>query len=294
MDDDIAPDVDFEKETAAFEQGEKTETTEPERHSGPDGSLVPDSKPEPAVVQKQEVPLAALLEERREWKERYASLEKQLTTQAELNAKGQERLEKLAQAIAGKQADSTAPPQFEHDPLGNLKYGTETALNTVQELKQWKEQQEAEQKQRVQFESFRSAVNSREQDFAKDHPDYWQAAEHVVKAQKEMLELYGVPPEQLNAALAQQISAIAANALRAGKNPAEVTYELAKRQGFRAGQKQPDIATLAKGVEAAKTVPSGKESFSEMSLEALAQMADEDFDKLVDDPVAWKKAIRAA
>lgn len=287
--DDIAPDVDFDAETKAFEEGnpspeEQVEVVEQKVEAPP-----AQSAPAPAA---KEVPLSALLEERREWKEKYSNLEKQLQEQSETFKRGNERLEKLAQVLQGK--TDTAPPQFEQDPLGNLKYGADTALNEVQSLKAWKEKFEQEQQQARQFDSFRMAVNEREQSFAKEHPDYWQAAEHVVKTQREQLELLGVPGDQINTILAQQLSGFAATALRSGKNPAEVTYELAKRQGFRAGQKQQDIATLAKGVEAAKSVPSGGKEDATLSLEALSQMSDEDFDKLVDDPKTWGKIGRAA
>lgn len=285
MNDEIAPDVDFDAEAKAFEEGQTVE------EAAQEAPVVEEPKVEPAPVQTKEVPLSALLDERREWKERYSALERQIQEQAEKYNKGNERLEKLAQVLQGK--TEQAPPQFEQDPLGNLKHGADTALTEVQNLKQWKEQFEAQQKQQAQFEAFRSTVNSHEQAFAKNHDDYWQAAEHVVKTHREQLELMGVPQDQITQVLSQQLSGIAATALRTGKNPAEVTYELAKRSGFKAGQKQPDIATLAKGVEAAKTVPSGKQDMS-LSLESLSNMSDEDFDRLVDDPKSWAKVGRAA
>ncbi len=233
--------------------------------------------------QDKTVPLATLLEERNEWKQRYAELEAKFS-------KGNERVEKLYEAL--NKNDAPPPPEFETDPLGNLRHTNESVNKEMAELKKWRENLETSQKAQQQFQEFHQRVSGAEAKFAESHPDYWEAAQHVVNSQRDTLELLGVPKEQINLALQRHLAGMAAAALQAGKDPAQVTYELAKKSGY-AGKKT-DMTTLQKGVEASKSVPSGRSSESSLSLESLSKLSDEDFDRLVDDPKAWSKLGRAA
>ena len=267
--DDIAEDVDIQAELAKFSEAEA-----PAPEAPAEEPKVEAPKAEP---QERTVPLAALLEERNKWK---SEVEELKTTVS----KGNERLEKLFQAI--NQEQPKAPPQYDNDPLGHLKYGAETAMSEVESLKKWKGDFETQQKQQAEFGKFVSVVQQEEKKFAVQHKDYWEAAEFVKQAQKEEFELLGVPEDQIDQALSQKLIGLTAAAMRSGKSPAEVTYKLAQKYGFKGAAKSgPSLETLAKGQEAAKTVPSGKEDLP-VSLEALAQMSDEDFDR------AWDKVVK--
>ena len=277
MSDDVfGEDVDLEKIENPEESVQEVEAST-EEHAEPE---------QPVVEPKEEktVPLAALLDERNEWKQRYAELEARLS-------KGNERVEKLFEAL--NKTDQPSPPEYEQDPLGNLKYSTESVRKEIEETRKWREQLENSQKTQQQFQEFHNRVNSAEARFAQEHPDYWEAAQHVAKTQKETLELLGVPNEHLDTALQRHLMGLVATAMQTGKDPAKVIYDLAKKGGF-SGKKPQDMETLKKGVEASKSVPSGKNNETSLSLEGLAKLSDEDFDKLVDDPTAWSKLGRAA
>jgi len=230
------------------------------------------------------VPLAALLDERKEWKDRYAELEQKLS-------KGNERVEKLYEAL--NKPEQPQVPEFETDPLGNLRHTNDSVSKELHEMKSWREQLEVNQKQQAQIAEFTGKVTAAEQKFAESNPDYWEAAQHVVNMQRETLELLGVPKEHINAALNRHLAGFAATALQSGKDPAQVTYELAKKSGFKKSQGQ-NMDTLKKGVEASRSVPSGRNTETTLSIEGLAKLSDEDFDKLVDDPKAWSKLGHAA
>lgn len=227
------------------------------------------------VKEEKTVPLAALLEERNDWKQKYAELESKLS-------KGNERVEKLYEAL---NKPKEAPPEFEQDPLGHLRHSKEQAEREVQEMKKWRENVESSQRNQNEFAAFQQRVNASEAKFAESNPDYWEAAQFVAKAKRDELEELGIPSEQINAVLQNQLVALTATALKSQKDPAQVIYSLAKKGGF---SKKQDIGTLQKGVAASKAVPSGRSVDKSLSIESLAGMSDDEFDRIIDDPKAWK------
>lgn len=270
--DDIAEDVDIQAE---LDKAGEVEAQQPTPEPPPEPA-----KAEPVVEPRADksVPLAALLEERNKWKSEVEELKSTV-------AKGNERLEKL---MAAFQTEQKPPePQFEQDPLGHLKYQAEMARREAEELKNWKSQFEQARTQQEQMEVFRNQVASQEAAFASRQSDYMDAAKYVREFEQSKLEMLGLQGPQLAHALEQQMVAMAAQALRIGKNPAEVAYEYAKRAGYKPQATGNNIETLKRGAEASKTVPSGSGEPA-LTLEALASMNDDDFDALVDDK-NWSK-----
>lgn len=236
---------------------------------------VPEQEVKAEIKEEKTVPLAALLEERNDWKAKYAELEAKLS-------KGNERVEKLYEALNKPEAQA---PEYEQDPLGHLRHSKDLAEKEVQEMKKWRENLENSQKAQNEFAAFQQRVNNSEAKFAESNPDYWEAAQFVAKAKRDELEELGIPNEQINSVLQNQLVALTATALRGQKDPAQVIYALAKKSGF---AKKQNIETLQKGVSASKSVPSGRTVDKSLSIESLAGMSDDDFDKIIDDPKAWK------
>lgn len=79
-----------------------------------------------------------------------------------------------------------------------------------------------------------------ESDFASDHPDYYKAAAYYREQRTNELEELGYVGYKLNRKLAEELYGLAGDVMGAGRDPAEVVYNLAKKRGFASGK---DAAT---------------------------------------------------
>ena len=283
----LGEDVDIQKELAAAEKETVLEapesltvTAEPETVESavePEVAETPEVKAKP---EKKMVPLPALMEARKETKELKEQMKKLQEEGASRLAEVQRRLEALANPPAPK-------PVFEENPAGFLK----------DEVDQLKKDRDAfqQQTQQVQLgQAIDGRLNSSEIAFAKEHADYSEAAKHLADIIHKNLAVVGVPQERHDMAFKQEVRNITIAAAKAGKEPAELIYEMAKNYGY--SQKKPDtkseekIETLKKGEEASKSLGSGgKGEAGALSLDSLARMDDDDFAVLVADDKKWKQ-----
>lgn len=241
------------------------------------------------------IPLGAVQEARNENK----TLRKELE---ELKTKwtgGEERLNKLLQAVQGK---TDEPPAFDKDPLGNLSAKNKALEEKIAALEanQTKSTQESEQSRKVR--EFSTNVRSAERAFVEKNPDYGDAVAVVQGIWRAELESAGVPEQLIESTLSRKGAAFSYAAMQKEQNPAEAVYKLAQRLGYKKAEKSEEkegrkeketLKTIAKGQEAEKSLPSGKGS-AEFSLDQLASMSDEDMEDFVKDPKNWKKLQRAA
>lgn len=289
--DNFAPDVDI-----AAEMGEEPpieQASEPAQEPAKQESQQEPAQ-EPAQAPKQEqaqppaqkmVPLAALHEERirrREIERQYAEQKKALEDQL-------------------KQYQNPVP-KFEDDPANNLRHEAEATKARLEQMERAVQQTRQEQEARTFEQQIASNTQAAEQAFAKAKPEYFTAVQYLQSVADKNLQLMGMDdPAARQAQIRQDAMAMSLKALQAGKNPAEVAFQLAVNYGFKAGQPdqqlnaQPDaqkkIATLQQGQRAAASMPSGGGKSVPMSIEALAQLDDDEFNKAIDDPAVWKKLI---
>ncbi len=243
----------------------------------------PQTDEQPTTEQPQEkpkqednrtVPLAALHEERARRKEERERAEK-------MEQRFQQLLEKL-----GPQAEQPKIPDFEAAPADHLKAGLDATQKELAEFKKWRDEQSQQSWQAQQHHQFVQTYASAAQEFAAKQTDFPLAYKHLMADRDaELQELGFVDAANRHRILQAEEQGIVAQALQNGKNPAEVLYAVAKRRGFKGGagtaeDAETKIETLRKGANASNpTAGGGGNAEPPMSLEALARMSDEDFDK---------------
>lgn len=286
--DSIAPDVDFNAEPEA-------ETPVAESDVQLEIPVKEEPKAEPKAEETKPpklVPLEALHESRikeREWRDKAVQVEKE----------AKERFEKLEQRLERLANPPPAVPTFADDPAGNLQHQvaeTKAELAAVrQESANARKNQEASQ-----FEQqIAATTQASEVTFAKEHPDYLNAVQHLQAIADKNLLMMGVgDPAQRQAQIRKDALAMSLKSLQMGKSPAEVAYQLAVNYGYKAGSEPAKTSEAAKKIETIQagqktgSLPAGGSKTTALTLSALEQMDDDDFNKLVDDPSSWNKLVR--
>lgn len=305
-----------EQEQKYFESGGKTEVEEeaPAAEAPPEAPA-PEVEAKPPVVEKKTpskftysadtdnvqddlgrkyVPLGAIQEARNENK----ALKKELEDFKQKWTGGEQKLNTLLQRLQG---DKPEPPAFEKDPLANLKAKNDALEADLKTIKEAEERRGKESESNNQLAEFQRNVVAAERTFAKANPDYAEAVAKVQDIWRAELETAGVPENFIEHTLARRGAQFTHAALQKEQNPAEAVYKLAQRYGYKKAESKKDepnkdkekLATIAKGQEAEKSLTGGKGA-SEMSLEALATMSDEEMDAFVADQKNWKKLSKAA
>lgn len=187
---------------------------------------------------------------------------------------------------------TVAAPNPETDPLGAMMHQLNNVNSTVADLqaKLLQQQQLADQQQQIQ--NFQAQIKTLRDDFSKTSPDFPKAYEHFRKVQTEDMKAIGIPDAQIAANLNQADFNIAQNALRNGKNPAEVIYNMAKRHGYTPTATAPanqKIATLQAGAAAARAPQPSSPPAADITSEGLKNASDSDLDAMVRDDKAWAK-----
>lgn len=278
------------------EEGAKQPKTEAAKTEAvPDGKA--DKKEEAQKEEKKEqkvVPYEALREARDQNKE----LRKELDGMKSLVAEGDKKLQALLEKI-GQKVDSG--PKFEDDPAAHLKHENEQLRKGLAELQDKIAKQEQGSAHAAKVNEHAALVTAKEQAFAKEHKDYFKAADFVADVWREEFREAGFEEAEIPKLVFQKSLGTTGKAIQAGKDPAAVIYNIAKRYGFAAPQKddkedkksdgESKLKQLEKGMEASKGNGGGSGP-DDMSLASLATMDDEQIDRLVNDKDWWNKNIR--
>lgn len=268
--------------------------TEPEPHP----PVKPGEEPEPkeaaeakdgegedadAADENKRVPLAALREER----ERRREMKEQLDRQAAMMQRLEGRFQQLLQPQQPQPQAPPPQPTADEDPIALLRT-----------LEQDRRQQIAAAQQQASRQQFEQAVAQHEAQFMRQQPDYAAAAAFLQQRRAADLERMGVSdPQQRAQVLWQEAAGMAANAMQAGRNPAQVAYELARSWGYQPKGQEPAAAAPDKRIEMAQraqeasgslSASGGRSPAGTLSLEAIDKMSDEEFAKLSD--AKWAKA----
>jgi hypothetical protein len=241
------------------------------------------------------VPVEALAEARSQNKD----LRKELDAMKALVAEGDKKLQKLVETITTK---ADAGPKFEDDPAGALRHENEQLKKGLAELTDKITKQEQAGQHNARVNEHATAVTVREQAFAKEHPDYWKAAEHVAEVWRDEFREAGFEEAEIPKLVFGKSLGITNKAVQTGKDPAAVIYNTAKRYGFAApksdakDEKKPDgkskLETIEKGLEASKGNGGGSGPDDDGGLAGLAQLDDAELEKRVQDKDWWNKQIR--
>lgn len=298
------PEVDDEVEETAAKVAPEAEKPESE----------PEKEPEKAEKQPDKLPYEEL--EKRHRQLNGALAEERATRKA--LAEQKQQMETLLRAIAAErqaraqpqQAEQPKIPDINEDPVGFFQHKIAEQERIIEELrtgtKQTREQIEAENAQR----QFWGEVQRSEHEARQKLPDYddavtWLEANRV----KEIARMLPDTPqaqrlaEQRGFATVEDMRAamlnhdrqqVAVQALRVGRSPAEMYYEIAQDRGWSAKPKvapveaaKAAVAATKAGQAASKTIAGGAagRSADDMSLDDLAEL-------YIDDPVKADKIFK--
>lgn len=266
---------------ADIEAAEKEPVAEtPEAASEPE-------KPEDKEPPKPEktVPLAALHEERERRKQFQRDLEQMRNETAQRQALLEQRLAAIQQAAY--QAQQPKAPSFDDDPVSALKHETEMTRAQIAEMQayhrqEWERQQAAAQQQQY-LRQIEARVSEDVREFVAEHPDYMDAYQDLKGKRVKQYVALGYPEAHAVQMVNQEEYGLAEAAMRNGRSPAQAVYEMAltygytKKEAQQAANQQQKIETLQKGAKAAASLGSGGQPAGKVTLDALADMPEEDF-----------------
>jgi len=230
------------------------------------------------------------------------ALREERRLRAESERRTEERLRLLQEVVTSKPKPEVQPeviPDPDKDAMGALKY-------LLQKTRQGEQQQHTtamQQEMQRQSQAVMGEAARMENDYLRQQPDYDantgvsqtynEASGFLVNMRKAELAATGsYNPVQINQILANEAIQLADNALRTGKNPAQVVMDIAKARGFKpipkqaAETEQEKINRIAKGQEAGFSLSQAtgsKASSAGKGLDAktIATMSDEDFSAFV-------------
>lgn len=230
----------------------------------------------------------------KETREQFKQAKTQWDTERRAN---EERLAALEKKHNEFIAQLTAKPEPTLDqPIDYFEHKSKKLETELGELKTWKQQQEAAQQQTQQLSNFRNSVANAAKPFIDQTPDYNDAYNHVMAVKEQEMRLAGIPDDQIPSNMGIWEAQFAAQSMKAGKNPGESLYAYAKALNFQ--PKQPGkpaaskLDTIERGQDASKTLGGGGDTVSELSLEALERMSDEQIKQLAKDPKKWLKMAK--
>lgn len=270
----------FDEEAPSDEEMEATGLTlehEKEDEAVEASEEAPEAPSKPVEEPKEEkqttVPYGALAEER----ERRKALESESQKNRELMARMEERFKALQEKLTPPE---TPPPSYEDDPAEHLKTRLDRVEGLTREQMEARQISEQQAAQMNQVRQFQNVVSSKEQEFAQQTPDYYEAIQTLRRNQVNEMVSTGYDQTQAEEIINQYAFEIAARNIQAGKNPAEAFYELAKLRGYQPKGQVEKLQTVSQGMSRAASLgPGGESGKGELSLQELAGMSDEEFAK---------------
>ncbi len=252
----------------------------------------PAVEPQTDDERAKQVPHAALHAERERAKEWKAKAE---AAQATLDAIQQMR----AQAAARKPQEPTPPPVTE-DPAAEMQHLRQRLAELGGNVHQIQQRDEMSRIDQAETQHIASLMRQSEDEFRASTPDYDEAINHVVQARAQELMIYGLSPMEVEQTIRAEVADIARAAVRQGRSPAEVAYQLAKLRGYQGqaqqqpAQQQSAAARTVAAVGAAQAKSrslgqaSGGGSTKEINAQTIAAMNIEEFDALYNTPEGRK------
>lgn len=242
------------------------------------------------------VPQQALHEERekrKEFQRRIAQIEQESAQRTQLL---EQRFAQMQEAWAKQNAPK--PPEYDVDPLGNVKHtldATQAELTKLREKQEQEYRRQQEEYQRAQYVNHvASAVSQAEAEYAQENPDYLEAVNHLKGLRARQLEALGWDRASILNYVQNEAFQIAEAALQRGQSPAEVAFNMAVASGWAKKEQQNSqeqkIETLQKGTQAAKSLGSGGNPSGKLTVDAIANMDAQEFDEFVRNG-GWEKLI---
>lgn len=243
----------------------------------------------------QMVPHAALHEERVQRQRVTQELAKEREERAKLTG----RFEVLERLARGEQRlEAPKIPGKDEDIVGNLDGRLAQAEAKAKAFDEWQARQQEDQQRQQNMQGFRGAVAQHEETFRATAPDYDDATQFLRASRDEELQDVGYNDPALRKQIIDgEAIALADQAMRQGKSPAEGFYKMAVRRGYKKAAPitaEQRANTIRQGQKAGQSLAgAGGGGTAKMpSPEAILAMSDEDFDKLTGKD--WEKAFGVA
>ena len=230
-----------------------------------------EAKPEEKPVKT--VPHEAFHEER----ERRKELQRQLQEMNEKWSRADERI----QILLNKKEET--PPDPNEDPLGYQSWKTGKIEKELEAERSRVGEQSKKLEEQVQDLRLLTQIDAMERNFQAKNPDYDDALQHLVKTQMAVFEEIEPDEAERQTQVRQGLSGVVQQALAHGKNPAEAVYKMAQKLGYKKAEANTSkqIEDIEKGVKASSSLGStGGKGTAPLTAEVLADMSDEDFNKL--------------
>jgi hypothetical protein len=246
------------------------EPVEPEAVEAP-ADEVPEEKQEEKTV-----PYNALHEER--------MLRKEASAEAAVVREKMARMEERFAIMQERNATPPEPePEFDDDPAAFLNQKVETQQAQLDALMAQAKGNVEAQAQQTNFNNMMGSYKAAVDTYAETTPEVTEAYNALFTGRVADYEAAGYTEQEATQFAQQDEVSIVQKAFTDGVNPGERIMALAKARGWEkaAPAKQASsekLATIEKGQKVAKTLGGGTPD-TPLSLEALADMSDEDFDK---------------
>lgn len=199
-----------------------------------------------------------------------------------------EDLQKKIAELTGKieKVTEIPPPDKTIDPLGYMTHQMERLQQQLDAMTAAQNEAKTQTTQEQQAQQFMNHVKSQVSAFEKETPDYQDAYKHLMQTRMQDFKDLGMTDAQVSQNLANEEMMITQQAIKAGKNPAEMVYTMAKRYGFKPTTKvdpENKLAKIQKGLEAAKTGErSTPPDAGKITLETAINASDKDLNQAVD------------
>jgi hypothetical protein len=181
-------------------------------------------------------------------------------------------------------------PEFEVDPAGHLKHQVETLNQTLASLRAQEEERRQRESANEAIARAQSLVARQEASFVEKNPDYYDALDYVRGKLRARFEILGVPKEELDAAVAQDLKVFGIRSLQGNANPAEKIYKLARIEGYTGTREAQEtkLATIAKGTQASRGARSSAPASNEpLTIEQAASLSYKELGRMSEDE--WRK-----
>ena len=277
-----------------------TETfTDPEKPTVEEQSAVPEKVDEAPAKEEAKAPAkeaegdqprdekgkwasSAVAEERNRRKEIAAQLEQERAERKAYEARVEKRFQDLANP-------PKPPPDPRQDFNGYMDHKLTPIQEFIQESAKDREQRQEREREVENLNTLKAQVVEREVVFRKTAPDYDAAAEHWKAEKVAELEETGLPRERAVNTMLGELKWMAAEALAAGKNPAEVLYGKAKRLGYKAAAQVEDKSKVDQQFDAVERAARASRSLgatsgsapTKLSVKDIAEMSDDEYAHLV-------------
>jgi hypothetical protein len=237
--------------------------------------------PEPApVATPPVVPLSAHIEERRKFQARIAELEGHTRLSTEDAA--------LLKSLRDQKTSAETPkiPDFETDPKGHLDAKLKLATQQFQSLE---EQTKALQSAQADGALMQQAAST-EAAFRTEHPDYYDALNHVRSVRTAQLQLVApqATAEQIQDVIRQEEVAALRDVSKRGLNPAAFAFDYAKTLGYKSPAAPVANGAAAAPVAAKPAAPVDRTAVRTLGSGGEAPAGDEDEDAMPE----FKQALR--